>query len=81
MSYYDDWVAPYMIDCEELIEQTHQAYENRHIGWTTKDWELIPYHKMSNSHLINCRNMILKNNWRKQFLPYLETEMKKRGIL
>ena len=81
MGYYEDWIAPNMIDCEQLIQKTHDAYENRHIGWTTKDGELIPYSKMSTSHLINCKRLIERTNFRAKFLSYINVELKRRGVI
>ena len=82
MSYYDDWIAPYYVDEDYIIEQQERQQEienNRHIGWTTKDGDLIPYSKMTISHIKNCIRMIKRENIRKIFLPYLLTELKRRG--
>ena len=89
MSYYDDWLVPIMIDPDYIIEQEEEERErenkiesNRHIGWTTAKGDLIPYYKMTTRHLINCKNMCeRKKPWRKNFLPYLNTELKRRGVL
>jgi len=80
MSYYDDWIAPYMFDCEAVVARQQEIEDNRHIGWTTREGELIPYHKISTSHLINCKKFIERNDFRKSFLPYIITELKRRGI-
>jgi len=36
---------------------------------------------MTTSHLINCKKLIEKNNFRVKFLPYINTELKRRGVL
>ena len=86
MSYYDDILTLYMFDAEEYIMQQQieqqEIEDNRHIGWTTAKGDLIPYSKMTTRHLINCKNMCeRKKPWRKNFLPYLNTELKRRGVL
>lgn len=86
MSYYDDILTLYMFDAEEYIIQQQieqqEIEDNRHIGWTTAKGDLIPYSKMTTQHLINCKNMCeRKKPWRKNFLPYLNTELKRRGVL
>jgi len=82
MGYYEDWIAPYMFDVEAYLQEQQDIVNNRHIGWTTKDGELIRYKDMTTSHLINCKKMIERNkNWRTEFLPYIETELKRRGVL
>lgn len=79
MSYYDDWIAPNMFDVESYLQEIREAENNRHIGWTTKDGDLIPYSEMTTSHLINCRKMIIRKDIRKSFLPYIDSELKRRG--
>lgn len=81
MSYYDDWIAPNMFDVESYLQEIKEVEDNRHIGWTTKDGELIPYSKMTTSHLINCKNMIIRKDFRKSFLPYINSELKRRGVI
>ena len=86
MSYYDDILTLYMFDAEEYIIQQQieqqEIEDNRHIGWTTAKGDLIPYSKMTTRHLINCKKMCeRKKPWRKNFLPYLNTELKRRGVL
>ena len=57
-------------------------WNNKHIGWTTANGDLIPYSKMTTRHLINCKDMCeRKSPWRKEFLPYLNTELRRRGAL
>ena len=82
MSYYDDWIAPFMFDVDDYFIQQKEIHDNRHIGWTTANGDFIPYGKMTTSHLINCKNMIMrKDGWRKDFLPYINVELKRRGVL
>ena len=82
MSYFDDWNE---IDPEFVWEQSQRQKEiknNKHIGWTTANGDLIPYSKMTTRHLINCKAMCEKKSpWRKEFLLYLNTELRRRGIL
>lgn len=80
MSYYEDWVASYLYDIEAEERKQEEAYENRHIGWTTAKGELIPYSKMTTRHLINCKRMIERDNFRKVFLSYINTELKRREV-
>ena len=80
MSYYDDWIAPFMFDVEDFLIEQQEIHNNRHIGWTTKDGDFVLYSKMSVSHLINCKRMILRKDWRKDFLPYINVELKRRGV-
>lgn len=81
MSYYEDWIAPYLYDIEAEERRVEEIYENRHIGWTTAKGELIPYSKMTTRHLINCKRMVERDNFRKDFLPYLNTELRRRGVI
>ena len=80
MSYYDDWIAPNMIDVGFLQAREAEAHSMCHVGWTTAADEFIPYGKMETSHLLNCKRMIeRKNGWRRDFLPYIEHELRLRG--
>ena len=83
MSWYDDWccIAPGVDDMEERLVAEEEACSLAHIGWTTADGDLIPYGEMQTSHLLNCKRMIeRKNGWRREFLRYIEHELRLRGI-
>jgi hypothetical protein len=80
MAYYDDWIAPFMIDEDSILTEIEEAYNNRHLGWTTKEGELILYKDMSLWHILNCVKMIKRLGIRKAFLPYLCAELKRRGF-
>ena len=79
MSYYDDWIVPNMFDVEDYIEQ-YSENELRE-SWITSDGRAIKYEDMETSHLVNCRNMILrKKDWRRCCLEPIERELRKRNV-
>lgn len=79
MSYYDDWIAPNMFDVEDFIEQYSDVELKE--SWITADGRAIKYEDMETSHLVNCRNMILrKKDWRRCCLGPIERELRKRNV-
>lgn len=79
MSAYEDEIAPNMFDVEQVVYEEAIASSMCHEGWTTKDGSFIPYQRMGTTHLVNCRNLILKKNgWRREFLKYINRELKTR---
>lgn len=79
MSYYDDWIAPNMFDVEDFTEQYSDVELKE--SWITSDGRAIKYENMETSHLVNCRNMILrKKDWRRCCLEPIERELRKRNV-
>lgn len=82
MSYFEDEIEPYIGLAEDYAMEMAEIESKKHIVWTTKNGKFIRYSKMSTSHLINCRNMILRGDgWRRDFLPFIEAELRKRGVI
>lgn len=46
--------------------------------WKTFDGKVIKIKNMSLHHLRACRNKIIRDNWRKDYLPIIEKELKRR---
>lgn len=59
---------------EEFIEIT---------VWRMRDGSLIAIKDMTTSHIKNCIKMIHRSGdtWRREYVKYLESELKRRGIL
>lgn len=56
------------------------------VYWETKDRTLINIMDMSDTHIVNCIRLINKsikenNPWRKDALPYLRNELKRRNLI
>ena len=49
--------------------------------WQCADGRWIPLNQMSERHIVNCINMILRRrNWRREWLEPLELELEIRRI-
>jgi len=47
--------------------------------WTTADGKMIPYKDLSDSHLLNIRNMLYRNG-RGELLPKVNAEIQRRRL-
>lgn len=48
--------------------------------WRIENGELVKISNMATSHIINCIDMIKEKHWRLDYLPVLETELRKRKL-
>lgn len=74
------------LDYEELVE-IHNDSSNSVVmtgvpAWVTKDLHLIPIHKMSTQHIINCLRKIQQSDykWRPSYGKYFLQELVKRDV-
>lgn len=74
------WADDNLDGLEDIIIQSFEdrVEINRIPAWETKEGNLIPIKEMSSYYIKNCINLIKKYNWRTQYLPYLENELKCR---
>ena len=66
------------------LDSTHSSVEFISIpAWRMADGNLIAIRDMETSHIKNCIKMIYRKNgtWRRQYLRYFETELRKRKFL
>lgn len=63
--------------CE--IAQLKRELRGPRVIWVTKDCQEIPIEKMATSHIKNSINRCKRRNWRMEFVPYLESELRRRG--
>lgn len=65
---------------EEIFAEQRE-YENQLLSskiWQMKNGKCIRISDMSDSHIINCINKIIREDWRVEYLPILKTEMYNR---
>ena len=60
---------------EQILQRKKQI---EYFNWKQGDGTVINITKMSLSHLENAIAKIKRDDWRKEWLPYLETELESR---
>jgi hypothetical protein len=77
--YYRDIELDKMID-EMFDNRRHSKKLIDTSVWETKTGEKLLISKMESDHLVNCHKMIIRHNFRIEWLPSIERELKKRKI-
>ena len=66
----------------ELTERTFlgKARCKPQLAWETKDGKQIDIFNMSTSHIQNSLAKCLQDDWREEFIPLFQKELKSRGV-